>query len=88
MAKRRRVPREIENKLREVRRIVTMDSSSFSMPGQTVTFNDAFGDAVKTEDVTAFIREWTRNWRGSWIEHPLDEVLEWIETGKLPRRYY
>jgi hypothetical protein len=81
---RRRVPRDIERKIRAVLKVASMDESSFGMPQQTITFSGGFGEDPRTEDVTEFIRERTREWRASWVEGPLRQVLQWIETGKLP----
>lgn len=68
--------RRIREVLGRIRHDVSMDNASFS---RNVLLD---GDAplpTSESEVTEFIRNRTRLWRQSWIDAPLEEVLELLK---------
>jgi hypothetical protein len=62
-------------KLREVRRITTMETASFGFPTEKVSSNPHMGEPIIDMPVTDFIRAKTEIWRDTWVISPLDEVI-------------
>jgi hypothetical protein len=61
----------------DAREMLRMDRASFNNIGPSLV-------VIRQDDVTEFIRERTRLWRGSWVEAPLDEALELLAPGYKP----
>jgi hypothetical protein len=59
-------------KLKAVRKHLEMENCSFDRIGEDNVF-------ISHGQVTAFIKERTRNWLQSWIFYPLDELIEKYE---------
>lgn len=70
-------------KLRDVQTHLRMETCDFRdsfTDSKPVTMAD--GSPVTEGNVTEFIRERTRIWRGSWVTGPLAEVIKSMEGAK------
>ena len=78
----RRMPIERIAALKELRRIATMESASFAMPGDHVIHHawgpDGVpgGERIESDD---FVKKMTEHYRQSWMIGPLDDLIAWAE---------
>ncbi len=62
---------ELKSKLEELHRMLTMNSSHFHEIG--MGRNKVH--SIPETDVTDFIRRRTKNWRETWVLHPLNKLI-------------
>jgi len=67
--------RRIVSELKEIKRVATMKTASFSSIASIGDFPS------KEKDVDSFIKERTRLWRRSWLVDPLQKIIEDLSKG-------
>lgn len=78
----RRLPRERIRQLKRLRQLLTMENSSFAMPGDHVIHHawgpDAVpgGTRIETDD---FIKDMTGHWREANFFPEIDDLIAWAE---------
>ncbi len=77
-----RAPQHVINRLKELRKVCSMETARFGMPTEKVTLT---GPVFHGEDthmvVDDFIKKRTSPWRQTWVLPELDKLIDWA-TGE------
>jgi hypothetical protein len=71
-----RAPANIVKLIADTRKIATMESASFGMPGETVTYR---GEEIPVDQ---FVKDRIRPWLSSYIQWPLKNLAAWATGGQ------